>query len=100
MEKKTLAMLANKAVFAKLLKATSLIIWDESSMARRQAIETVDELLRDITNSNLLVGGEVMIFGGDFHQLLPVVPRAIRNECINASLVKSEIWHSLEKIKL
>ncbi|XP_028093771.1 uncharacterized protein LOC114293854 [Camellia sinensis] len=84
----------------KLLKATSLIICDESSMARREAIEAVDGLLRDIIDSNLLFGGKVMVFGSDFWPVLPVVPRATRSECINASLVKSKIWHSLQKIML
>ncbi|CAL5375236.1 unnamed protein product [Camellia sinensis] len=50
--------------------------------------------------SNLLFGGKVVVFGGDFRQVLPVVPNSTRNECINVMLVMSYIWHSLETIKL
>ncbi|XP_028123460.1 uncharacterized protein LOC114320578 [Camellia sinensis] len=51
-------------------------------------------------DSNLLFEGKVVVFGGDFRQVLPVVPKSTRNECINVTLVMSYIWHSLEKIKL
>ncbi|XP_028104633.1 ATP-dependent DNA helicase PIF1-like [Camellia sinensis] len=44
-------------------------------MAKRQAIEALDEMLRDITDSNLLFGGKVMVFGGDFRQVFLVVPK-------------------------
>ncbi|XP_028064221.1 uncharacterized protein LOC114267384 [Camellia sinensis] len=84
----------------KLLKLTTLITWDEASMARRQSIKALDELSKDVMDSNLLFGGKVVVFGGDFRQVLLVVPVSTRNECINSMLVMSYIWHSLEKIKL
>jgi Rad3-related DNA helicase len=42
---------------AKLLQATSLIIWDEVSMMKRQVVEALDNSIRDIMNrsSYLLV---------------------------------------------
>ncbi|KAG5542824.1 hypothetical protein RHGRI_015805 [Rhododendron griersonianum] len=85
---------------AKLLRATSLIIWDEASMAKRQSIEALDNLLRDITDVDKLFGGKVVVLGGDFRQVLPVIPKGTREECIDASLVRSQIWSSLEKITL
>ncbi|XP_016494500.1 uncharacterized protein LOC107813714 [Nicotiana tabacum] len=45
-------------------------------------------------------GGKVMIFGGDFRQVLPVVPKATRVETVNASLVKSYLWPKIQKIQL
>ncbi|XP_028074629.1 uncharacterized protein LOC114277006 [Camellia sinensis] len=50
--------------------------------------------------SKICFGGKVVVFGSDFRQVLPVVPKSRKNECINATLVMSYIWHSLEKIKL
>ena len=85
---------------AKLLQASKLIIWDEAPMSRRQTIETLDKMLQDINESELLFGGKVVVFGGDFRQVLPVVPKASRQETIDASLVKSYLWSTLEKIKL
>ncbi|WP_422482601.1 hypothetical protein, partial [Pleomorphochaeta sp. DL1XJH-081] len=45
-------------------------------------------------------GGKVMVFGGDFRQVLPVVPKATVYQTISASLVKSYLWHQMTKIKL
>ncbi|XP_010669963.1 uncharacterized protein LOC104887074 [Beta vulgaris subsp. vulgaris] len=85
---------------AKLLKAAKLIIWDEASMAKRQAIEAVDKMLKDIVETDLPFGGKVIVFGGDFRQVLLVVPKKRREEQIDASLVRCKIWPTLQKIKL
>ena len=57
-----------------LLRRAKLIIWDEAPMATRWAIETINMTLKDIMDSPLLFGGKVIVFGGDFCQVLPVVP--------------------------
>ncbi|KAL9239469.1 hypothetical protein vseg_013787 [Gypsophila vaccaria] len=60
---------------AALIKETSFIIWDEASMARRENVESLDALLKDLCDSNLFFGRKVIVFGGDFRQILPVLPR-------------------------
>ncbi|GLT72837.1 hypothetical protein SLA2020_447360 [Shorea laevis] len=85
---------------AKLLRAAKLIIWDEAPMAKKQTIEALDQMLQDVNESDLPFGGKVVVFGGDFRQVLPVVPKATRQEQINASLVTSYLWPILEKIRL
>ncbi|XP_056691790.1 uncharacterized protein [Spinacia oleracea] len=49
-----------------LIKETSLIIWDEASMARKENVESLDMLLRDLCDENALFGGKLVVFGGDF----------------------------------
>ena len=61
-----------------LLKQASLIIWDEVAMTKRQAVETLDRSLQDIMDCSLPFGGKVVVFGGDFRQVLPVVTRGTR----------------------
>ena len=52
---------------AKLLRRTSLIIWDEATMTKRQAVEAFDKSLRDIMDRpELPFGGKTVVFGGDF----------------------------------
>ncbi|KAG5528988.1 hypothetical protein RHGRI_029599 [Rhododendron griersonianum] len=85
---------------AELFKATSLIIWDEATMAKKQTIEALDTMLQDITNNHNLFGGKVVVLGGDFRQVLPVIPKGTREDCVNASLIKSYIWQHLNKYKL
>ncbi|KAL4563839.1 hypothetical protein LXL04_027887 [Taraxacum kok-saghyz] len=58
---------------AQLLRIAKLIIWDEASMAKRQAVEAFDRTMQDITGVTLPFGGKIMVMGGDFRQVLPVV---------------------------
>ncbi|GJS23421.1 ATP-dependent DNA helicase PIF1-like protein [Tanacetum coccineum] len=48
---------------AKLLRAAKLIIWDEASMAKMQAIKALDRSMQDITEMKLLLGGKIMVLG-------------------------------------
>jgi ATP-dependent DNA helicase PIF1 len=59
---------------AELLRSTSLIIWDEAVMVHRHSVEAVDRTLRDLTGCPSSFGGIPIVFGGDFRQILPVVP--------------------------
>uniref|UniRef100_A0A453GWE2 ATP-dependent DNA helicase n=1 Tax=Aegilops tauschii subsp. strangulata TaxID=200361 RepID=A0A453GWE2_AEGTS len=47
-------------------------------MTKRQAVETLDRSLQDIMECSLPFGGKVVVFGGDFRQVLPVVTRGTR----------------------
>jgi ATP-dependent DNA helicase PIF1 len=58
-----------------LLRRVALFIWDEVAMTKRQFVETLDSCLQDIMGCELPFGGKVMMFGGDFKQVRPVVPR-------------------------
>ncbi|XP_021724310.1 ATP-dependent DNA helicase PIF1-like [Chenopodium quinoa] len=85
---------------AALLRETTLIIWDEASMAKKENVESLDVLLRDICNPELLFGGKIVVFGGDFRQVLPVVPKRTQREAVAASLVSSVLWPLLIKFRL
>ena len=64
---------------AKLLRMASLILWDEATMTKRQAVEALDNSMRDITGRrDRPFGGKAVVFGGDFRQVLPVVRRGSR----------------------
>lgn len=41
-----------------------------------------------------------MVFGGDFRQVLPVLPRRTQQEAVDASLVSSYVWPILIKFTL
>ncbi|XP_074318422.1 uncharacterized protein LOC141655232 [Silene latifolia] len=83
-----------------LLREASLIIWDEASMAKKENIQAVNLLLQDVCSSPVLFGGKIVVFGGDFRQVLPVLPRRTQQEAVDASIVSSEIWPSLQKFQL
>uniref|UniRef100_K3YCB4 ATP-dependent DNA helicase n=2 Tax=Setaria italica TaxID=4555 RepID=K3YCB4_SETIT len=86
---------------AKLLQQASLIIWDEASMAKRQAMEALDNSLRGIMGrQDLPFGGKIVVFGGDFRQVLLVVRKGSRAQIVDASLRRSYLWESMHHLKL
>ena len=78
-----------------LIKRTEYIVWDEAPVMNRYVFEAVDRTLRDITKRNMPFGGKVIVFGGDFRQILPVVKNGCDYDVINACLKRSTIWPSI-----
>lgn len=91
---------------AELIKKTSLILWDEAPMANKHCFEALDKSLRDIlrfTNDNSEerpFGGMTVVLGGDFRQILPVVPKGRREHIVNASIKRSYLWKHFEVFEL
>jgi hypothetical protein len=84
-----------------LLRAVHLIIWDEALMHTRYAHEALDRTMRDICDQGELpFGGKPVVFGGDFQQTLPVIPRASQEEIIFHTLPRSYLWRSVEVLNL
>ena len=96
----SMCTISKQSGIAELLRQARLIIWDEAPMAKRWAIETLDRTLMDIMGNKEPFGGKVVVFGGDFRQVLPVVPKATVQQTIGASLVKSYLWPKMEKLTL
>ncbi|XP_015081472.1 uncharacterized protein LOC107025146 [Solanum pennellii] len=57
-------------------------------MAKRHTIGAVDKRFCDIMDKDAPFGGKVMLFGGDFRQVLPVVQKSTRAETVAAILVR------------
>ncbi|XP_071729379.1 uncharacterized protein [Rutidosis leptorrhynchoides] len=88
-----------------LMRKSSLIIWDEAPMIHKHCFEALDMTLRDVMrqtlpeNKDKVFGGKVVVFGGDFRQILPV-PKGSRQDIVNASLNSSYIWYYIKVLKL
>ncbi|XP_048612049.1 ATP-dependent DNA helicase PIF1-like [Brassica napus] len=87
---------------AELVKAAKLIVWDEAPMMSRHCFETLDCSMRDIIRSSedKPFGGKVVVFGGDFRQILPVIPGGDRAETVLAALNSSYHWEHCKVLKL
>ena len=55
-------------------------------MAPREALDCADRLLRDLTDIDSPFGGKVMVLGGDFRQVLPVMPHCSRADVVGHSI--------------
>jgi ATP-dependent DNA helicase PIF1 len=73
-------------------------------MAHRYTFEALERTLRDLMSSfedcDTIFGGKVIVFGGDFRQILPVVPRGCRSDIVHASINASKIWDHCKVLSL
>ena len=70
-------------------------------MTNKHCFEALDRSLRDVMRRpDDPFGGLVVIFGGDFKQILPVFPGGSRFDIVNASLCSLILWDSFEVLKL
>ncbi|OMO61834.1 DNA helicase PIF1, ATP-dependent [Corchorus capsularis] len=91
---------------ASLIQATSLIIWDEAPMIHRNCLEALDKTLRDVMSdiasdaTHKPFGGKTIVLGGDFRQILPVVPSGSKSHIIDASICNSSLWSYCKILRL
>ncbi|GJR76765.1 ATP-dependent DNA helicase PIF1-like protein [Tanacetum coccineum] len=80
---------------AELMQEVQLIIWDEAPMTQKYAFETLDKTLRDILGfhkeekRDKIFGGMTVLLGGNFRQILPVIPKVKRPDVIQACINRS-----------
>ncbi|MCO5559223.1 hypothetical protein L7F22_012818 [Adiantum nelumboides] len=85
---------------AELIRVCKLIVCDEAPMTNRNAFEAFDRTLQDIMCSRKFFGGKVLLLGGDFRQILPVVPKGSRPDIVNATLCCSYLWPQVIVLRL
>nr|XP_047129628.1 ATP-dependent DNA helicase pif1-like [Hydra vulgaris] len=87
-------------IHGRFLRQISLYLLDEASMIPKYALSAIDKLLQDICNNNFPFGGKVILMGGDFRQILPVVKRGRPAEVIESCLKCSEHWQYVQRFSL
>ncbi|XP_050207483.1 uncharacterized protein LOC126656902 [Mercurialis annua] len=71
---------------SELIKQSALVIWDKAPMNRCHCFEAIDRCFRDILSTscenfkNLPFGGKTFVLGGDFRQILPIVPQGTKED--------------------
>ena len=64
------------------------------------SMRPVDRTLRDIVKVNAPFGGKLMVLGGDFRQVLPVIPRAGPAEVVAACINRASFWPRVRVLRL
>lgn len=72
---------------------SSAVFWDECSMVHVDAANCVNRSLQDWMGNTSLFGGKVVIFMGDFQQLLPVVKRGSGD---TATIMAATWWNQVQ----
>ncbi|XP_057452749.1 uncharacterized protein LOC130744595 [Lotus japonicus] len=91
---------------AELLKKTSLTIWDEAPILNKHCFESLDISLIDIMKTqsthgyDIPFGGKVVVLGGDFRQILPVISKRSRSEIVGSPINSSYPWKHCKVMKL
>ncbi|CAH9084993.1 unnamed protein product, partial [Cuscuta europaea] len=94
------------SALAKLIQKTKLIIWDEAPMINKYCYEALDRTMRDILrhsygcDGSKPFGGKTIVFGGDFRQILPIIPKGSRQEIVLPTLNSSFIWPFCKVLRL
>ncbi|KAK6786311.1 hypothetical protein RDI58_014836 [Solanum bulbocastanum] len=75
-------------------------------MMHKHCFEALDKTLRDIigykdaSKSELPFGGKIIVLGGDFRDILLVIPKGSRQDIVNAILNSSYLWPHCELLTL
>ncbi|XP_019157027.1 PREDICTED: uncharacterized protein LOC109153628 [Ipomoea nil] len=91
---------------AELIVRSKLIIWDEAPMMHKHCFEALDRTMRDLlqfqnpNSADQTFGGKTVVFGGDFRQILPVVPKGSRQDIISATINSSYLWNNCKVLRL
>jgi hypothetical protein len=85
---------------AEVLRECKIIVWDECTMAHYKSMEAINATLKDIRRNDSLMGGTVVIFSGDFRQILPVVVDGTPADEIKACLKTSPLWRHTRTLTL
>lgn len=66
----------------------------------KHVFEAVDRTFRDLLGVDVPFGGKVVVFGGDFRQVLPVIPRAAAPQIVASCINRASFWDSVKVMKL
>ena len=75
-------------------------------MTHRHAFEAVSRLFQDIMGAidtsleTAPFGGKLVVLGGDFRQILPIVKRADMAVTVGACLNRSPLWEDIQCFRL
>lgn len=75
-------------------------------MTKKFAFEALDRSLKDIVRcpdgsmSALPFGGKTVVLGGDFRQILPVIPKGTREDIVHSTINSSYLWEHCKVLRL
>ena len=85
---------------AEKLRICPIIIIDEISNTPLAAVEAIDGLLRQLMGNDEVMGGKVVVFGGDFRQTLPIAPKGLGLSSIECCLKRWCHWDIVQRFAL
>ncbi|KAL3628002.1 hypothetical protein CASFOL_028104 [Castilleja foliolosa] len=84
-------------------KFAQMYIYDtENEVINRKNSVSLQDIMEDIHPSNKgePFGGKTVVLGGDFRQILPVIPKGTRQDIVNATINSSYLWKHCVVLRL
>jgi len=69
-------------------------------MTNKYCLEALDRSLKDVLDCDAPFGGKVVIMGGNFRQVLPVIPKGSKAQMISACIIRSSLWANTKVLHL
>ena len=82
------------------LISAKVIIWDECTMAPKDALVAIDRLLKDLTKSTKPFAGKIIILGGDWRQGLPITFHSNKFMQLQNCLKNASLWPTVKQFTL
>ena len=83
-----------------MIKDAKIIFVDEVSMMHCHQLSCLDRFLKELMTSDNDMGGKLVVFMGDFRQILPVVIFGGKEHILEATIKKNELWNNLQTFTL
>ena len=84
--------------WGELLRMTSILICDKATMGNKAVFDCVEETCHKVMRNDLLFGGKIFKFLGDFQQTCSVVWGGSKAQVIAASIKSCSFWPQLRLI--
>lgn len=83
-----------------------LMIWDEATMVTKDTLAEFDAILRKSMAAihpqlrHTPFGGKLILFGGDWHQTLPVLRHGTASDILANTMKASQLWRVIRQLHL
>jgi hypothetical protein len=89
-----------RAVDRQRIRECKLMIIDEATMLSKLVYLCIDRTLRSIMDSDQPFGGKLIVFGGHWAQILPVVRHGNMATIVAATMKRCGFWHNITQLRL
>lgn len=80
----------------KLFREADILIWDEAVCIEKDAIEAVERGFKELRADQRVFGGLLVVFCGDFRQVLPVMQKS----AVQNTIQQTTFWHNTKILRL
>jgi ATP-dependent exoDNAse (exonuclease V) alpha subunit len=86
----------DKSWRTKLFREADILIWDEAVCIEKDAVEAVERGFKELRADQRVFGGLLVVFCGDFRQVLPVIQKSALENTIQQSI----FWQHTKILRL